>query len=511
MDMKKILIVEDEIIIAMEIAERLKAMGYEVTRIVSTGQMAIDNAVKDKPDLILMDIMIQGNMDGIETATKIRSITDIPVIYLTANADESTLQRAKVSDAFGYLIKPFEERELNTTIEMALYKHKMEIKLKENEARFRGLVQNSTIGIFRTSLNGTLILVNPALVKILDYPSESELKTCKAHEILSGGFDTWNTIIEKIKSEGSLNSFKHIVKKKNGDTTTVNINGNLSKGEKEGPFIDGTIEDISIQEQYQTQLIKAKEKAEESDRLKTEFLAGMSHEIRTPINTILSYISLLQNELTQEDSENYKELFHAIDLGSRRLTRTIDSILNMAQFQAGTFEIFRTQIDLVDDIIMNLYEEFRHTAIQRGLELKFKNTAETTKILGDKYSLSQLFVNLIDNGLKYTKEGYVAINIFNDENGLLSIEIIDTGIGISQEFLPTLFEPFTQEEQGYRRKFDGNGLGLALVKKYCELNDAYIKVKSEKDSGTNFLIKFSNVNNKNAYKHKKDLKNEKKS
>ncbi len=510
MDKSKILIVEDEIIIAMEIAERLKAMGYEVTRIVSNGQMAIENVKKDKPDLILMDIMIQGNMDGIETATKIRSFSDIPVIYLTANADESTLQRAKVSDAFGYLIKPFEERELNTTIEMALYKHKMEVKLRENEARFRGLVQNSTIGIFRTKLDGTLLLVNPALVKILGYQDVTELNTSKVYDILSGGTDTWNTIIEKVKSEGLLNNFKNTVKKKNGDITTVNINCNLSKSELEGPFVDGTVEDISIQEQYQTQLIKAKEKAEESDRLKTEFLAGMSHEIRTPINTILSYISLLQNELTQEDSENYKELFHAIDLGSRRLTRTIDSILNMAQFQAGTFEIFRTHIDLVEDIIMNLYEEFKHTAIQRGLELKFKNTAEKTKILGDKYSLSQLFVNLIDNGLKYTKEGHVGINIFNDENGLLSVEINDTGIGISEEFLPTLFEPFTQEEQGYRRKFDGNGLGLALVKKYCELNEAYIKVESKKNNGTKFVIKFSNVNSNNAYKTKEELKNQNK-
>lgn len=184
MDKAKILVVEDEIIIAMEIAERLKAMGYEVMRIVSNGQMAIENAIREEPDLILMDIMIQGEIDGIETATKIRSFSDIPVIYLTANADEPTLQRAKVSDAFGYLIKPFEERELNTTIEMALYKHKMEAKLRENEARFRSLVQNSTMGIFRTKIDGSLVLVNPALVKILGYSNSTELLNIKTHSLL---------------------------------------------------------------------------------------------------------------------------------------------------------------------------------------------------------------------------------------------------------------------------------------------------------------------------------------
>ena len=90
------------------------------------------------------------------------------------------------------------------------------------------------------------------------------------------------------------------------------------------------------------------------------------------------------------------------------------------------------------------------------------------------------------------------------------MDIKDTGIGISEEFLPTLFEPFTQEEQGYRRKFDGNGLGLALVKKYCELNDAYIKVKSKKGSSTQFSIKFSNSNKNNIYKGSEETKNEKK-
>ncbi|MFZ1289619.1 MAG: ATP-binding protein [Melioribacteraceae bacterium] len=508
MDKAKILVVEDEIIIAMEIAERLKAMGYEVMRIVSNGQMAIENAIREEPDLILMDIMIQGDIDGIETATKIRSFSDIPVIYLTANADEPTLQRAKVSDAFGYLIKPFEERELNTTIEMALYKHKMEAKLKENEARFRSLVQNSTMGIFRTKIDGSLVLVNPALVKILGYTNSNELLSIKTHSILKHGIEAWNNLIDKIKFEGAISNNKQVVQKKDGSLITVSISGNLIKGDKNGIFFDGTIEDISIQEQHQAQIIRAKEKAEESDRLKTEFLAGMSHEIRTPINTILSYISLLQNELNQDDASIYKELFHAIDLGSRRLTRTIDSILNMAQFQSGTFETFRTQIDLVSDILNNLYEEFKHTAKQRGLELKFFNSAEKTNILGDKYSLSQLFVNLIDNGLKYTKEGHVEINIYNDENGNLSVDIQDTGIGISDEFLPTLFEPFTQEERGYRRKFDGNGLGLALVKKYCELNDAFIKVSSKKGIGTKFSIKFSNTNSNNIYKGSEELKNE---
>ncbi|MCB0731650.1 MAG: response regulator [Ignavibacteriae bacterium] len=508
MNKSRILIVEDEIIIAMEIADRLKAMGYEVIRIVSNGEMAVKTANEENPDLILMDIMIQGPIDGIETATKIHLTSDVPVIYLTANADESTLERAKISDAFGYLIKPFEEKELNTTIEMALYKHRMEAKLRESEERFKSLVENSSIGIFRFSTEGMILHANPTFLSLLGYKKLDEINGRKFDSFLIGGVTKQNEIIKKINENNGINRYKVELLNKERNKILVSLSGNLIQPKNEVQFYDGTIEDITLQQKYEEQLIKAKEKAEESDKLKTEFLAGMSHEIRTPINTIMSYLSLLNEELNEAPDSSYKEIFSAIQIGSLRLTRTIDSILNMAQFQAGTFDVFKTKIDIVDEVIKSLYEEFKYTAKQRGLELKFENTSQNTSILGDKYSLSQLFVNLIDNGLKYTREGSVKIKIYNNEEGVLSVDISDTGIGISQEFLPTLFKPFTQEEQGYTRKFDGNGLGLALVKRYCDLNDAVIKVESEKGTGTKFTIKFTQTSKQNEYKQIGELKSE---
>ena len=295
------------------------------------------------------------------------------------------------------------------------------------------------------------------------------------------------------------------LKTKDKEFRIISLGGNIVKWQGESLYFDGTIEDITIQQHYEKQLIKAKDKAEESDKLKTEFLAGMSHEIRTPINTIMSYLSLLNGQLNTSDESSFNEIFSAIEIGSLRLTRTIDSILNMAQFQSGTFDVFKTKIDIVSEVIQSLYEEFKFTAKQRGLELRFSNSTESSCILGDKYSLSQLFVNLIDNGLKYTRDGFVDIKVFNDEDGVLAVSVEDTGIGISEEFLPTLFKPFTQEEQGYTRKFDGNGLGLALVKRYCELNEAIIKVTSEKNKGTNFTIKFLQTNKNNEYCKKNEL------
>ncbi|HIJ79941.1 MAG: response regulator [Desulfobulbaceae bacterium] len=128
----KILVVEDESIIGMEIKTRLENLGYQVPMVAQTGQQAIEAAAKFQPNLVMMDISLKGEMDGIEAAAKIKEHNDIPIIYLTANTDNITFQRAKISEPFGYLLKPFEERLLPSTIEMALYKAAMKKKLREH-------------------------------------------------------------------------------------------------------------------------------------------------------------------------------------------------------------------------------------------------------------------------------------------------------------------------------------------------------------------------------------------
>jgi len=132
---KKILVVEDESIIGMEIQQRLQNLGYDVPVVVRTGQEAIDRSRELQPDLVLMDITLRGGMDGVLAASKIKAQHAIPVVYLTANTDNHTFQRAKVTEPFGYLLKPFQERELHTTIEMALYKSRAERELHSYHER----------------------------------------------------------------------------------------------------------------------------------------------------------------------------------------------------------------------------------------------------------------------------------------------------------------------------------------------------------------------------------------
>jgi PAS domain S-box-containing protein/putative nucleotidyltransferase with HDIG domain len=163
----KVMIVEDEAIVALDIKNRLLNMGYNVTSVHATGERAVQAALEDNPNLVLMDIMLDGQMDGIETARAIRDRMTVPIIYLTAYADETTLDRAKATGPFGYIIKPFEDRELSINIEMALYKHRMELRMRENERWLGTTLTSIGDGVVATDPQGQIRFVNPVAARFL--------------------------------------------------------------------------------------------------------------------------------------------------------------------------------------------------------------------------------------------------------------------------------------------------------------------------------------------------------
>ena len=169
MKKEKIMIVEDEYIIAQDIKEKLGEMGYGVTCIASTGEEAIQRAEKDRPRLILMDIVLRDEMDGIEAANRIRGRLGIPIIFLTAYSDDASLQRAKITEPFGYLLKPFTSDNLRVAIEMSLYKAKMEKVLKESEEKFHLLYENAPLAYQSLNEEGIIVDVNRAWLRMLGY------------------------------------------------------------------------------------------------------------------------------------------------------------------------------------------------------------------------------------------------------------------------------------------------------------------------------------------------------
>jgi signal transduction histidine kinase/putative methionine-R-sulfoxide reductase with GAF domain len=250
------------------------------------------------------------------------------------------------------------------------------------------------------------------------------------------------------------------------------------------------IQDITEKKKNVLELIEAKETAEKSNKLKSEFLAQISHEIRSPIYITMSYVSLIKEDLGDSVSPEILEYINAINSAGKRLIRTVDLILNMSEIQVGSYEPSWENIDLAEDIFNDIKMEYEGQAKKKGLGFSFCSNVSNPIIYADKYSIKQIFTNLIDNAIKYTLSGEIKIIIQQGGNKDYDIIVEDTGIGISAGHLPMIFEPFMQEDRGYSRKYEGNGLGLALVKKYCDLNNAEIHVDSVKGNGSRFIVKF---------------------
>ncbi len=367
-------------------------------------------------------------------------------------------------------------------------------KAEEEIRKLSRAVEQSPLAVVITNTNGTIEYVNPHFHKVTGYTADEMIgenpRILKSGETPDESYrKLWETISSGKEWHGEFHN-----KKKNGELYWEHASISPIRDEK--GIITHYIaikEDITDRKRMQQELIIAKEKAEESDKMKSEFLSQMSHEIRTPLNVILSYNSFLKDELSSSLNEDIKLSFNSIDSAGKRLLRTIDMILNLSAIQKGKIDISFDPVDIVK-ILNTLATEFNFHAKEKNLYLNYITPDEKIIIVGDEYLVTGVFQNLLSNALKYTNEGGVEIEVAVLSENKVRVNIKDTGIGISENYLPKLFLPFTQEETGYTRKFEGNGLGLALVKNYLDLLQAEIKVESEKGRGSTFSIFFNLAN-----------------
>ncbi len=233
----KVLIVEDEAIVALDIKNRLEHLGY-IPTIVSSGEEAVEMSAETCPDLVLMDIMLGGKIDGIETAVQIHKHIDIPIVYLTAYADDKTLSRAKITKPFGYILKPFEERELHSSIEIAIYNHNLERELKESEQWLSATLKSLGEAVIATDGKGIIKIMNPFAEALTGWTREEALgkSLAKVFNVISEGTDkrVENPITKAIREDIFYGLAEHTVLiAKEGARTPVDIIGTVIKDDRD--------------------------------------------------------------------------------------------------------------------------------------------------------------------------------------------------------------------------------------------------------------------------------------
>ena len=249
-------------------------------------------------------------------------------------------------------------------------------------------------------------------------------------------------------------------------------------------FVQSAMMDISVRRQMEEELISEREKALKAVRFMNEFLANMSHEIRTPLAGVIGFAEVLEEELPAE----YREIAQLIASGGNRLLNTLNSVLDFARLRAHDQKLLLTPINVIERVSRQC-ELLSSLAKQKDLQLEFECEIDHLVALLDDSSLDRVLNNLIGNAIKYTKRGKITVRIEQD-NSHFEIQVIDTGIGIKNSFIPHIFDPFRQEHMGDDRPYEGVGLGLTITKRLVDLMHGEIEVESRRNKGSSFKVRF---------------------
>lgn len=364
-----------------------------------------------------------------------------------------------------------------------------EAMLRNSETRFRTLIQKSSDAITVINRDGEFIYVAPSVKKTLGY-SEVELQGRSVFDFVHKDdmAEMRSTFRKMLDSSDEEMTVECRFQGKNGQWIHLeSIGTNLV----EEPSIAGVVinsRDISDRKQFQEELIRAKDTAEAMSRVKTALLANMSHEMRTPLTGILGFATILESELP--DGE-FRDMASRISASGQRLMETIESVLDLVKLEADRVRVQPERTNIVDEVRRNVNLHVR-PARHKDLGLEVKCDMDELFVDIDRQLFGRILYNLISNAIKYTDVGDVEVSIATERDLLdewILVHVKDTGIGISTEFLPRVFDEFQQESSGYSRKYEGTGLGLTISRKLAKILGGSITVKSRKGEGSTFTIR----------------------
>ena len=349
-----------------------------------------------------------------------------------------------------------------------------------------GIDQNPA-SVIITDTRGVIEYVNKKFLTVSGY-MQNEL-IGKVIRILKPGHtsdevyvDIWNRLFAGMEWKG-----EHQNRTKTGDKYWESVLISPIKN-LEGKITNYILlsEDISDRKKMEKDLVAAKEKAVESDRLKSAFLANMSHEIRTPLNSILGFSDLLTDpDLNTQSRSEFAEM---INLSGNNLLSIINDVLDISKIEAGQI-ILTDSILSAQSLISDIKKEYSFKAISKGIEFRFASGIPDQEIFfkSDEMRIKQVLVNFVGNAIKFTDKGYIEIGV-KLENESIQFHVKDTGIGIAQEYHDKVFDRFRQVEAAHTRKYGGNGLGLAITKNLAELLGGKIWLESGLEIGSTFFF-----------------------
>jgi len=480
---KQILIVEDEGLIAADIQQRLERLGYPSPATAGSGAEALRCARSTSFDLVLMDIRLKGTMDGIATAQTLKVELGIPVVYITAHADDETIERAKATEPLGYILKPVTDSALRSTVQIALYKAEMERRLRTSEAWLSTTLRSVGEGIIATNTRGDIVCMNPVaeqltgwtaadafgapLMEVLELQEENDLRPAKnpLYDLFAGESRTYSLL------------------SKSGTRTAVELECSENCSDTDLLGAIAVVRDISRRREMENRLIQ-------SQRMEAvaNLAGGLAHDFNNHLMVMLGYADELRGRLTGENLEDVEEIIQAGAIASSITSQ----LLTLSRREAVQAEIIN-----LHDAIREVEPMIAHS-LGKQRRLVIGTATKTGYVRIDPNQMKQVLLNLSLNARDAMPEGgelrIEGSTVEVDANSIsgrvhrpgtyVRVLVSDTGQGMSEETLGRVFEPlFTTKPVGI-----GTGLGLSIVHSIIVQNGGYISAKSELGKGTSFEI-----------------------
>ena len=499
----RVLVVEDEVIVAMDFERRLKRLGYTVAGVAHDGNQAIEKASEDKPELILMDINLGAGMSGIETALVIRQQHDLPVIYITANSDADTVRRAAQSGPFGCILKPFEDRELATAIQMGMVKHSMERRLRESERRFNATLTSMADGLIATDAKGQIAFFNPSAEKITGWNREEALGRLlgEVFPLADDGTHGQGTdFFSSFMLPGMLPGAMRTALLRCRDGVQIPVEYHAAHIHNESSQLTGAVisfSDIRERRNTEARILQAQEDLKRAhDHLMhkheelQKFYHTVSHELKTPLTSGREFVSLVLEGLGGPVTDTQFEYLSIARDSCDQMRTCINDMLDVTRLETGKMSV-ELKPSCVGELARRVVTMLKPAAGRRQIQLSCEVKVDVPNILMDETRIAQVLTNLLNNALKFTPEGgsvSVTVSCPPAQPGEVLIAVADTGRGIPRENLKRIFDRLYQVKDADAASCKGLGLGLFICRELVTLHGGSIRVESEPDRGSTFFV-----------------------
>jgi PAS domain S-box-containing protein len=460
----RILIVEDSLIVAYHLKKTLEVEGYSVLGIESTGETALQFIPRQSPDLVMMDIMLAGKMDGVETAMQIRSKHHIPVVFLTALSDKDTIQRAKITEPFGYVTKPFEDREIFTVIEMALYKHGIEMKLRQSEEKYLSTVRAISDAVVTVDQNFRISYCNPSALHLFatalgNVQGEYVFDVIKLKDFVTSDFPV--NPFQVVYNSQPNNALPANLALIAADGAEIPIEGSISPVIDSKGMITGLLvifKDIS-QKLLHEKLIKDFDKQHVAAILEgqEQERSRIAKDLHDGLGQMLTALKM-NIRLTQIDEKHVASLYRLIDEAIQESIRISENILPA---KLRDFDLATCLKSLCNGI---------NTASE--IPVSFESLGQPARIgQNQKVNLYRITQEAVNNAIKHAQAELISVQLNEDEN-FIQLTIEDDGKGFSSG---------TSFDQSIHH-------GLANMRERAEIMGGSMTIESDENRGTLIIV-----------------------